>query len=205
MLTIPLSQIQYLLFERTRLTRALQQLYRQTLSGEPWRGDPVTELPSDGPSIHEILQRLEGDNLAESGMGIIATKEEQSPLWLESQESSILDTVLPRISDDSTRDATTKAEANFSPSSTQVTIPTPMPTHVVDVPFSGFNSSSAMFSTTGFPTAGFCTSSLPSDGSPTCFVNPSGDVYFPPWTLYAQPIDDSTPPESSRIRRLHLP
>jgi hypothetical protein len=39
----------------------------------------VTELPSDGPSIHEILQRLEGDSLTESGMGTISTKKELSP------------------------------------------------------------------------------------------------------------------------------
>jgi hypothetical protein len=44
-----------------RLTRALQMLYKQSLSGVPWRGEPVSEIPSEGPSIHEILQRLEGD------------------------------------------------------------------------------------------------------------------------------------------------
>ena len=80
------SQIQYFLFERTRLTRALQQRYKQTLSGEPWRGDPVTEPDSDGPSIHEILQRLETDNLAESGMCTIAIKAEHNlaSSWPES-------------------------------------------------------------------------------------------------------------------------
>jgi hypothetical protein len=184
-----ISQIQYLLFERTRLTRALQQLYRQILSGEPWHGDPVTELPSDGPSIHEILRRLEGNNPAESGMGIIATTQEHSPpsSWPESYESSILDAVLPRMPDDSTRDATTKAEAFFVSSSTQVTMLMPMPTPVVDVPVRGFNLSSAVFSTTGFPTADFCTSSPQSDESPAYIVNPSGDVYLPPWTFYTQP------------------
>ena len=53
-------QTQYLLFEQTRQTRALQILYKQSLSGLPWQGEPVTDIHSEGPSIHEILQRLEG-------------------------------------------------------------------------------------------------------------------------------------------------
>jgi len=191
---MPISRMQYLLFERARLTRALQQLYRQILSGEPWHGDPVTELPTDGPSIHEILQRLEGGNPAESGMGIIATMQEQSPplSWPGSHESSILDAILPGMSDDSTRDATTKMEGFFVPSSTQVTMPTLMHTPVADVLVRGFNPSSAVFSTTGFPTADFYLPSPQGDERSTCFMNPSGDANFPPWAFSTQPNESST-------------
>jgi hypothetical protein len=89
-------------------------------------------------------------------MGTISTKKELSPpsSWPESQDSNIFDAAFPRTSDDPMRDATTNAETFISPSSTQVTMPTPTLTPI-DVPVRAFDSTGAVFSTTDFPTAGF--------------------------------------------------
>jgi hypothetical protein len=166
----------------------------------------VTELPSDGPSIHEILQRLEGDRLAESGMGAISTKKELSPpsSWPESQDSNIFDAAFPRTLDDSTRDATTNVETFISPSSTQVTTPTPtLPP--VNAPVRTFDSTGTVFSTTDLPMAGFSRPSPQSEESPTCTDHPFGDVYLPPWSFYRQQIDDFTPRDSTGFGSLHLP
>lgn len=202
------SQIQYLLFERTRLIRALQQLYKQTLSGEPWRGDPVTELESDGPSIHEILQRLETDNLTKSGMGIIATKAERNLAlsWPESQERRMSDIQFPRGRDIFTKDAGSKGTF-LSPKAIEVTTPIPIDTPVIEVPVRPINGSSAVFSTTS-PLSASTSESLefPQDyASHPSTVNSFGDVYLPPWMFCTQSIDSFAPNETHKFGMLHLP
>jgi hypothetical protein len=108
------------------------------------------------------------------------------------------------MSDDSTRDTKTNAETFISPSSTQVTMPTPTLTPV-DVPVRAFDSTGAVFSTTDFPTAGFSRPSPQNEESPTCTDHPFGDVYLPPWSFYTQQIDDFTPYDLTGFGSLHLP
>lgn len=196
------SQIQYLLFERARLTRALQQLYKQTLSGEPWHGDPVTELDSDGPSIHEILQRLETDSLAESGMGTIAIKTEQNPAssWPQSQERRMSDIEFSRGTDIFAKDAGSKGTL-IPPKVIEVAMPTSIDTAVVEAPARPFNRSSAAFSTTSPLSTRTCESFefLQDGASTTCAADPDWNAYPPPWMLYTQSIDNFAPIELNKF------
>jgi len=92
------------LFERTRLTQALQQLYKQTLSGTPWQGPPVNETLSEGPSVHEILKRLESLETREdmSAATISAAAEKMHSPSSESVEESVFDADSSRTSSIST-------------------------------------------------------------------------------------------------------
>jgi hypothetical protein len=165
----------------------------------------VTELPSDGPSIHEILQRLESDHLKENAMDAIGAKRELNPLsWTEIQESNMLDTVYARTSNDSTMDSKTETSTFVGTTSTQATMLTPILTPLADVPVHDFNSSGAIFSTAPFPTTGFSVSPSQSKGSPTSNANSIGEVYLPPWTFNRQQIDNFTPGDSTGFGQLHL-
>jgi hypothetical protein len=72
------------------------------------------------------------------------------------------------------------------PKAIEVVVPTPIDTTVIEVPVRPFSRSSAVFSTTSPLSA--CTSEyfeFPQDiASPVCTVNPFGDTYLPPWTVY---------------------
>jgi hypothetical protein len=176
-------QTQYLLFERSRLTRALQQLYKKTLSGDPWPGEPVTELASEGPSIHEILQRLEGGpslpNLPDVGRG----SEEANDVLKQTPHQ---------------RMAPQPIDTYATPLPVESRIPKLTLTSLGATDgFYAINSSNSPFSTTSPVSA--CPSGLFPEDDPlfSCdiFVD---DLGFPPWMFYTQPVEFLGLAESNR-------
>ncbi len=88
----------------------------------------MTELPSEGPSIHEILQRLEGEEPSEREVSITTAEEELSPTrsWLEYQDLGSLESVIARTSDNYTKQTKSKEETYIVPSSNEATSPNPI-------------------------------------------------------------------------------
>jgi hypothetical protein len=112
----------------------------------------------------------------------------------------------PRKTDFFTRDTVSKGRPFVSVEAIDVAMPTRIDTSAIEVPVRPFDRSGSVFSTTSPLSANACESfELPQNkAGSACRANPLRDVYFPPWTFYAQSIDSFAPSESINFGTLHL-